>query len=247
MKKPLICAAPVHQGENLNNPQPAIQKCCFTGKSPTMRDVAALAEVSLTAISMVMNNDPRIAEMTRRKVLAVVENLNYRMDENARALSLKKNEKRERGVSERVNLNIPPSGLPGKRDPGVGEEKKPLHYPLERRNFNRVKFQKAVKIFQALPNPSGDFYEFNNAPLDAWTNNISEGGLLLETACAFEPNLILKLIFENERHQPVKLYGKIVWSYDNHCGVRIMHLDKILPKVIGTAGEKTGSSAMVKK
>jgi hypothetical protein len=68
-------------------------------KSPTMKDVAYLAEVSTATVSMVVNNDPRICPSTRERVLAVASRLNYQVNEYARALSLRKKEKRTAPIS----------------------------------------------------------------------------------------------------------------------------------------------------
>jgi LacI family transcriptional regulator len=58
------------------------------GKSrPTMNDVAVLAGVSKSTVSMALSNDPRITIGTRKKVLMAVEILEYRINEKAQALA----------------------------------------------------------------------------------------------------------------------------------------------------------------
>jgi LacI family transcriptional regulator len=54
-----------------------------------MKDVAEAAQVSLTTVSLVLNNAPgaRVSEETRRRVLAVAEELNYTPNSLARALA----------------------------------------------------------------------------------------------------------------------------------------------------------------
>ncbi len=52
----------------------------------TIRDVAALAEVSTATVSRVLNDDPRASEEVRRKVRSAVESLSYRMNQVARSL-----------------------------------------------------------------------------------------------------------------------------------------------------------------
>ena len=44
-------------------------------KNTTMKDVAALAEVSLMTVSRVLNKDPKVSEETRNRVMAAVEKL----------------------------------------------------------------------------------------------------------------------------------------------------------------------------
>lgn len=53
----------------------------------TIRDVAARAGVSKTAVSFVLNGRPGIAEETRQRVLAAVDELGWRPSKRARALS----------------------------------------------------------------------------------------------------------------------------------------------------------------
>lgn len=51
-----------------------------------MRDVAAAAGVSAQTVSRVLNEHPNVQESTRRRVLAVVDELGYRRNNTARAL-----------------------------------------------------------------------------------------------------------------------------------------------------------------
>lgn len=55
-------------------------------RGPAMRDVAAAAGVSAQTVSRVLNDHPNVQESTRRRVLAVVEDLGYRRNNTARAL-----------------------------------------------------------------------------------------------------------------------------------------------------------------
>jgi LacI family transcriptional regulator len=55
-------------------------------KEPILRDVAAMAEVSIKTASRVLNADPRVAPATRAKVLAAMAELEYRPDPAARSL-----------------------------------------------------------------------------------------------------------------------------------------------------------------
>jgi DNA-binding LacI/PurR family transcriptional regulator len=55
-------------------------------KSPTMRDVAELAGVSVQTVSCVINSTGSISEETRRRVWDVIEQLKYRRDPIARSM-----------------------------------------------------------------------------------------------------------------------------------------------------------------
>ena len=55
-------------------------------RGPAMRDVAAAAGVSAQTVSRVLNEHPNVQESTRRRVLAVIDELGYRRNYTARAL-----------------------------------------------------------------------------------------------------------------------------------------------------------------
>src|SRR5512147_1616529 len=46
-------------------------------KTPTMRDVAAAADVSLSTVSLVVNGKPGVSHDRRERVLKVIKELNY--------------------------------------------------------------------------------------------------------------------------------------------------------------------------
>jgi len=58
-----------------------------TPEKPNIRQVAAIAGVSHMTVSRVLNDYPNIKESTRRHVLEVIEELNYRPNSAARALA----------------------------------------------------------------------------------------------------------------------------------------------------------------
>ena len=58
-------------------------------KRPTINDVARLAGVSKKTVSRVLNNSPQVTDKTRQKVTAVMEQLNYEPDPQARGLASK--------------------------------------------------------------------------------------------------------------------------------------------------------------
>jgi LacI family transcriptional regulator len=59
-------------------------------KRLTMRDIAKMAKVSHMTVSRALNNDPRIREETKKKILDLANKLNYRRDARARAFVTKK-------------------------------------------------------------------------------------------------------------------------------------------------------------
>jgi DNA-binding LacI/PurR family transcriptional regulator len=66
------------------------QKKDIIPEQPTIKDVAARAGVSIATVSYVINDVPRVAERTRKKVLKAIEELNYRPNAAARSLQGKK-------------------------------------------------------------------------------------------------------------------------------------------------------------
>ncbi|MFW6691614.1 LacI family DNA-binding transcriptional regulator [Streptomyces sp. MAR4 CNX-425] len=56
--------------------------------APTMRDVAGRAGVSTMTVSRVLKDDARVSDATRRRVLAAVDALGYRLNATARSLRL---------------------------------------------------------------------------------------------------------------------------------------------------------------
>ncbi|WP_425447879.1 LacI family DNA-binding transcriptional regulator [Dethiothermospora halolimnae] len=60
------------------------------GKQVTASDVAQLAGVSISTVSRVISNNPKISEPTRLKVLECMDKLEYYPNANARSLAIKK-------------------------------------------------------------------------------------------------------------------------------------------------------------
>lgn len=56
----------------------------------TIKELAKLAGVSQTAVSFILNGKPGVSEQTRRKVLEIIEQTNYKADRNSQRLALKK-------------------------------------------------------------------------------------------------------------------------------------------------------------
>lgn len=59
-------------------------------KNPTIKDIARKAKVSPTAVSMALNERPRLGEETRKKILRIAKELNYQPNYVARSLVSKK-------------------------------------------------------------------------------------------------------------------------------------------------------------
>jgi hypothetical protein len=100
----------------------------------------------------------------------------------------------------------------------------------EKRRYNRFGFQKSVQVYPVLPSISGNIFEVQKESIEARASNVSEGGLALETSRPLNPDNLVKMNFEVADHQPVEVYGKIIWSRSNRCGVRFMYLDASLRK-----------------
>jgi len=59
-------------------------------KRLTIRDIAKMAKVSHMTVSRVLNSDPRVGDETRKRILELVNKVNYRPDARARAFVTKK-------------------------------------------------------------------------------------------------------------------------------------------------------------
>jgi len=59
-------------------------------KKVTIRDIAKMGKVSHMTVSRALNNDPRVKEETKKRILDLVDKLNYRPDARARAFVKKK-------------------------------------------------------------------------------------------------------------------------------------------------------------
>jgi len=102
----------------------------------------------------------------------------------------------------------------------------------EKRRFNRVEFQKPIRVFPVLPSKSGNIYEVQKESFEVHASDVSEGGVGFETTRPMNPDFLVKMNFEAVENQPVEVYGKIVWTQSNRCGVRFMHMDSSLRKLV---------------
>lgn len=59
-------------------------------KRPTIKDIAGIAKVSPTAVSMALNDRPRIGHETRKRILRIAKDLNYQPNFVARSLVSKR-------------------------------------------------------------------------------------------------------------------------------------------------------------
>jgi len=98
----------------------------------------------------------------------------------------------------------------------------------DKRKFVRFNFQRPVFLFPVVYSKSGNIYEVQTEAVQVWANNISEGGLRLENTTMFDPTFPVKLFFDLVKGQRVEIYGKIVWTLDQHCGIRFMGTDDAL-------------------
>src|SRR5262245_60040126 len=65
---------------------PASRNHHTAGRRPTMREVAAVAGVSLSTVSRALNDDPKVAPELAEKVRRAVDMLGYRRDVTATTL-----------------------------------------------------------------------------------------------------------------------------------------------------------------
>lgn len=70
-----------------------------TEKRITINDIAKMAEVSVSTVSRVLNNSSEVSKATRRKILKVIEDVNFTPNEMARGLVTK--------TSKTIGLLIP--------------------------------------------------------------------------------------------------------------------------------------------
>ena len=108
----------------------------------------------------------------------------------------------------------------------------------DKRQHERVGFQKVARVFPVLPSKSGHIYEVQKDSIWVQASNISEGGLLLETEQFSKSSLILKLNFEVAKDETVEVYGKIIWVEGGRCGVRFLFADNNLRKSIRALARK---------
>ncbi len=92
-------------------------------KNATMKDVAALAKVSVGTVSMSINNSPKVSDITKKKVLEAVEKLNYKPNPYAKSLSL--------SSSRSIGLI-----LPGFVNPFFGELAQSIQYELDLKKYS---------------------------------------------------------------------------------------------------------------
>ena len=64
----------------------------------TIRDIAKMARVSHMTVSRALNDDPRVREETRKRILELVNKLDYRPDARARIFVSKKSNLIQIGV-----------------------------------------------------------------------------------------------------------------------------------------------------
>lgn len=111
----------------------------------------------------------------------------------------------------------------------------------EKRKFNRFEFQKSVLVSPVVPSQSGNIFEVQNKFYESWAHDISEDGLQLENHGQFNSDTILKVHFEVMNDTPVEVFGKVIWSENNHIGLRFVLLDAKARKGIQTIARKKNS------
>ena len=102
----------------------------------------------------------------------------------------------------------------------------------EKRIHNRIDFNKPVQVFPVLPSKSGNIYEVQKESFEAQASDVSEGGLGLKVSKPMNPEFLVKMNFELTDKQPIEVYGKIIWSQSDRCGIRFMHTDTAFRKML---------------
>jgi len=59
-----------------------------------------------------------------------------------------------------------------------------------------------------------------------YSQDISKGGINLETSHGYKPNSILKLNLQLFEKKPVNVFAKVVWRKENRCGLKFMAFDQ---------------------
>ena len=77
-------------------------------KKPTMQDVAAIAGVSTATVSNVINNTKNVSEGTKRKILDVIESLDYIPNNLAKSLKMQDTKLIGLLISDIANPFFPP-------------------------------------------------------------------------------------------------------------------------------------------
>ena len=168
-------------------------------KKITIKDIARIAGVTPTTVSMALNNRPRISDKTRQKILKISNELNYRPDLLARSLISKK--------SYTIGLvinNISDPFFPELAQ-GIEEKARELGYNVILCNINRSMRSQGERI-EMLRSKGVD-------------------GIICTTALVDDPH-IRKLVDDNfpfvlinRRHYDPDLAGKINYVVlDNFSG-----------------------------
>jgi LacI family transcriptional regulator len=110
----------------------------------TIRDVAAAAGVSHLRVSRVQNDRPDVAEDTRRRVLRVIEELEYQPSAIARGLSQQRT----------LTLGVVTAGLgyvgPSRTLNGIAEQTERMGYVLLTKELPRFDTQELEPLFRSL-------------------------------------------------------------------------------------------------
>ena len=136
-----------------------------TGRRPSIRDVARLADVSYQTVSRVLNDHPSVRPETRQRILEVMEQLQYRPNLAARALGHeplpddRHPRRRQLDVRTRVEHRGDRGGRPRTRLLGEHGEHRPRRSAVDPRGLAHLIAQSIeglvviapqVRVFRAL-------------------------------------------------------------------------------------------------
>ena len=92
--------------------------------------------------------------------------------------------------------------------------------PVEKRWSPRNTMVRKVAV---VPHDGPFSRLMTSAPIDScWSQDISKGGMRLETKKPYTPNAILKLNFQFMDKKAVDVFAKVVWSRADRCGLKFM-------------------------
>jgi LacI family transcriptional regulator len=144
----------------------------------TIRDIAKMAEVSHTTVSRVLNNDPRVREETKTRILRIVKECDFQPDPRARSLAMQR--------SKLIGLIVPDI-----RNPFFAEMARGIEDKANQKGYN--------VIFCSTDEKPERMEDYVKLMMKAGVD-----GLIFATARHHEP-VVEKLI--NERF-PVVLVGR---------------------------------------
>ncbi|KAA3647734.1 MAG: LacI family transcriptional regulator [Chloroflexi bacterium] len=151
--------------------------------TPTIRDVARKAEVGIGTVSRVLNNSPSVSEVTRQRVLDVIEELNFTPNPIARRLSS--------GTTHTVAII-----LPNLTSPSLVERLRGVQSALADSDYALVLYsaettERLEELFNTIPNKANadGILIVSIPPTDEHLEHFSKSGVPIVLIDVKEPQL----------------------------------------------------------